>query len=224
MDIDGHIKVAGNITLADNASSEVRNVYLERVNSIEEETMAASLGLPHFGRVVFNLTSGALRIWDGGAFQTVGGNSIQFQAQLDSHAASIAALTTTIDGLTPRVEANEITIQTVTTSVGLDGSGILQPISGSSYLDGTSVVMTGLLTLDNKLKEVEDSISTAQFTQEFADVDLITVTHNKGKKYVSVIVVDNADQQIIPQSISYVDANSLVILLSAAAIGTVIVS
>lgn len=224
MNINGDQKIVGNVTLAENASAEVRNMYIERVSSIQEETIAASLGLPHYGRIVFNLTSGTLRVWNGGSFQTVGGNIAQFQAELESQSTNISELTVAAADLTGRVDENESIIQSITTSVGLQGNGVFQPIGGSFYLDGTLVIAEGLLTLDAKLKEVEDLASTTQFTQEFTDATFVTVNHNKGKKYIPVIVVDALDQQIVPQSVAYIDQNSLLVVLDTTSTGTVIVS
>lgn len=50
-----------------------------------------------------------------------------------------------------------------------------------------------------------------------------TVTHNIGQKYCNVTVVDDTDEVVIPQSVSFTDANELVVTFNTAVAGKVVV-
>lgn len=75
-----------------------------------------------------------------------------------------------------------------------------------------------------------DALSTRMDNGYFVYSELTTaavshvVTHNMGNKYVQVTVVDSADEVIIPESITYTDANSLSITFTQAATCRVIVT
>lgn len=346
MDIIGNIKVAGNIRLSDTGSSELQNVYVERLTSIQEETLATTLTTAHYSRLIFNLSEGVLRIWNGGAFETVGAEAglitsqlqtfrdafgpmvspsytfatsvladlpnipvndatnvfelikavdteigvlkapVQFgnvvginltsptasqflkyngtswinadfeladvsditvtaqdlnytagvtsniqeqltevSTTLDAQVGAIASLSSVDGNLSNRIDQATQDADTIKSSVGLNANGTIAPISGSAYLDGMSSVIAGMLTLDTNLKEVTDTVaSSAQFISPYLDQTEITVTHNKGVKYVQVIVVNAFDQLVTPASVVFTDLNSLVVTLNQQGSGTVIVS
>ena len=94
MDIIGSMNVEGNIVLNDNASSEIKNVYLERLTTAAELTLAATLGLPHYSRLIFNVDDGKLKAWDGMNFVSIGGAADVAQAQLNLLQASLGAFIT----------------------------------------------------------------------------------------------------------------------------------
>lgn len=80
------MKFNSNIELNANASSEIRNVYIERLTTTAENEAAASLTAAHIGRVIFNVTDKVLKYWSGTSFVNVGGGAdvSAIQAELDA--------------------------------------------------------------------------------------------------------------------------------------------
>lgn len=62
------MKVRGHLELNSDASGEIRNVFIERVTSSQEQTIVQSLGMAHAGRLIFNRSTGRVKMWTGSQF------------------------------------------------------------------------------------------------------------------------------------------------------------
>lgn len=85
------MRVNGNIVLNDNASGEIRHVYIERLNAAAETTAASTLTAANTGRLIFNTTSGQYKYWNGTAFIALasGSDASNLQAELNALEASL---------------------------------------------------------------------------------------------------------------------------------------
>lgn len=79
------MRVNGNIVLNDNASGEIRHVYIERLDNTAMGTVASTLTTANTGRLVFNTTTGLFNYWTGTAFLPLATstNIATVQAELD---------------------------------------------------------------------------------------------------------------------------------------------
>lgn len=84
MNINGKISVIGNLVLADDGTAEILNACLERLTDMEEDAVGLTLTPVHQGRLIFNISSNSLKVWDGYAFSTVGGEADLTPVQLQS--------------------------------------------------------------------------------------------------------------------------------------------
>lgn len=71
MYIIGTARLESNLILNPAGTGEIRNAYIERVTTLQEEAIATTLGLQHTGRIIFNTTIGGLKQWNGGSFTSV---------------------------------------------------------------------------------------------------------------------------------------------------------
>jgi hypothetical protein len=76
-----------------------------------------------------------------------------------------------------------------------------------SHVDGNILVSNGTNWVNQKAYHL--------YTSSGANTSH-TVTHSIGQKYCNVTVVDSADEVIIPQAITFVDANSLTVTFNTA--------
>tara|TARA_B100000700_G_scaffold101966_1_gene115009 strand:+ start:58898 stop:60607 length:1710 start_codon:yes stop_codon:yes gene_type:complete len=88
------------------------------------------------------------------------------------------------------------------------------------HLDGA------LATRDQAVSDVETRLQDGYFVYDGTGAAAAshTVTHNMGNKYVQVQVVDENDEVIIPESITYTDANSLAVTFTQSELCRVIVT
>jgi hypothetical protein len=103
-------------------------------------------------------------------------------------------------------------------SVGTDG--VWAGISGTNYLNAASSVTNALTTLDSTIKSndtaITNKVNKMYYLYTGGSSATHTVTHSLGQKFCNVTVVDAADEVIVPQSIVFTDANSLVVTLNVA--------
>lgn len=91
------MRVNGNLTLNDNASGEIRHVYIERLDGAGESAAAATLGAAHKGRLIFNSADSVYKYWDGAKFVplAIGSVANSVQAELDALEAALGAFINT---------------------------------------------------------------------------------------------------------------------------------
>lgn len=85
------MRVNGNIVLNDNASGEIRHVYIERLDAAAETTAGSTLTAANTGRLIFNTTSGQYKYWDGIKFVAlaVSADAANLQAEINAIEASL---------------------------------------------------------------------------------------------------------------------------------------
>jgi len=85
------MRVNGNIVLNDNGSGEIRQVYIERLDTTAETTAAGTLTSANTGRLIFNTTTKQYKYWNGTAFISLasGSDSSAIQAEVDAIEASL---------------------------------------------------------------------------------------------------------------------------------------
>lgn len=120
-------------------------------------------------------------------------------------------------------------------------------MTGLLILSGDAVAATGAVTkqqmeaadevisdaladavsaIDTKFTSVVDSLNKTYFVHTYTTTGAtaaISVVHNLGVKYCNVSVVDSDDEVFIPQSIKFIDANTLEVTLNTDISGKVVV-
>jgi hypothetical protein len=120
-------------------------------------------------------------------------------------------------------------------------------MTGLLILSGDAVAATGAVTkqqmeaadtvisdaladavtaIDGKFTSVVDSLNKTYFVHPYTNTGAtaaISVVHNLGVKYCNVSVVDSDDEVFIPQSIKFIDANTLEVTLNTDISGNVVV-
>ena len=120
-------------------------------------------------------------------------------------------------------------------------------MTGLLVLSGDAVAATGAVTkqqmeaadtvisdaladavtvIDTKFTSVVDSLNKTYFLHTYTNTGAtaaISVVHNLGVKYCNVSVVDSDDEVFIPQSIKFIDANTLEVTLNTDISGKVVV-
>lgn len=94
MEIFGSIILDDDLVLNPNASGEIKNAYLERITTNAESTLALTLGLPHVGRLIFNIDVNRLKAWDGNQFVSIGGGADDAVAQVNLLQIALGAFIT----------------------------------------------------------------------------------------------------------------------------------
>ena len=253
MDIIGSINVDGDVVLNENATSEIKNAYLERLTTAAEIELAATLGLPHYSRLIFNVDTGKLKAWDGSKFVTIGGAADTAQAQLNLLQVSLGAFispsgsfnvgafsafaninTTTATSLHLVLKAVDTklgslqqTLSATMNASGLTPGGLLAPVTGSHYLDGIASILAGLLQLDQKAFDLNTRLNNAHIEQieiPFTNTASITAAHNLNYQYCRVLCVNQSNVSITPTSIAYTNANNLTVTLAAALTGKLVIT
>lgn len=100
-----------------------------------------------------------------------------------------------------------------------DATNALSPVTKQQFESGLTAVggdTTDLATRLNSGVFVYEEVTTAAVSH--------TVTHNLGNKYGTVVVTDENDEVVIPQSITFNTANSLTVTFAGASLCRVIVS
>jgi hypothetical protein len=77
--------------------------------------------------------------------------------------------------------------------------------------------------LSTRVTSNETKLSKIYYLYDGASNTTHTVTHNLGQKYCNVTVVDSTDEVVIPQSIHFTDANSLVVTFNTSIAAKVVV-
>ncbi|MNC25817.1 hypothetical protein D3C75_739240 [compost metagenome] len=98
-------------------------------------------------------------------------------------------------------------------------------------MEAADTVISDALTdavtaIDAKFVSVVDSLNKTYFVHDYTNTGAtaaISVVHNLGVKYCNVTVVDEEDEVFIPQSIKFIDANTLEVTLNTDITGKVVV-
>ena len=113
------------------------------------------------------------------------------------------------DSGTPSIEQVVTTNSQTTGSINVNGN-----VTASYFFGGGS----GLSNISTDIGEV------ATVTSSFDNLSTINVGHNFNSKNVIVSVYDNNDNQIIPQTVSLTDQDTVQVVLSSAQSGFVVVA
>lgn len=190
--------------------------------------------------------SGQLQIAAGGVTNAMLANSSVTMSDGTNTDAVVLGETFTITGgtnITSTVGANEVTIDwsasiddltDVDTTTAAPNSGDALVWDGTNWVPGNPV---------NSTSELSDVTAAASATGQVLVADgandytprLIhyvettsvantshTITHNLGQKFVNVTIADTSDEVIIPQSITFTDANTVTVTFNTAINCTVI--
>lgn len=151
--------------------------------------------------------------FDAGHFAVVAG-AVSLDASLDDlnnvsgadAAATDSVLTKTASGWEPVSRAGV---------VGSTSVGDHNDVALTSPADGEALVFDGSNFVNQKVFHVHDQAVAATTW---------TVTHNIGQKYCNVVIVDDQDEVIIPESIKFDSANQLTVTFNTAVAGKVVVA
>jgi hypothetical protein len=113
--------------------------------------------------------------------------------------------------------SNESIQEILTTNTGraITGSINLNGDITASFFKGDGSQLTNVST---------DIGEVASVTSSFSDVSTIDVGHNFDSKNVIVSVYDSSDNQLIPQTVSLLDTNTVRVVLSGTQSGFVVVA
>lgn len=169
---------------------------------------------------------------------TLGSGSTQAAPGTHTHKASAITYSTTTSGLAAttvqgaidEVEGRLDTAETaagnllaevnlIEAAVGLNTDGTLAAFSGTNYLDAQTTIKAAEVALDTAIKaldtQINNRVNKLYYLYTGGASTGHTITHALGQKYVNVTVVDASnDEVIIPQSITFTDANNLVVALN----------
>ena len=145
--------------------------------------------------------------------------------------AAIQALDAAIDsigsGNIPTIQAE---IDAIEAAVGLAGTGTFTAYTGTNYVSGATTVKGAVTALDTALKTEETAriavntrLTSSYFVYTGSAATSHTVTHTCGVKYCNVTVVDEIDEVIIPQSVTFTAIGSLTVTFNTAIACKVIV-
>ena len=116
----------------------------------------------------------------------------------------------------------------ITASFALNaGAGSGFPFSGSAVITGSLEIISGSFSGDGSgLTNIGSSnlIQAATVTDTFSNTTSKVVTHNFGTKNVLVSVYTNADQQLIPASVTTTNTNSVTVTFNENTSGRVVVA
>lgn len=116
----------------------------------------------------------------------------------------------------------------ITASFALNaGAGSGFPFSGSAVITGSLEIISGSFSGDGSgLTNIGSSnlIQAATVTDTFSNTTSKVVTHGFGTKNVLVSVYTNADQQLIPASVTTTDTNSVTVTFNENTSGRVVVA
>lgn len=90
----------------------------------------------------------------------------------------------------------------------------------------TDALADAVEAIDTKITSVVDSLNKTYFVHDYTNTGAtaaISVVHNLGVKYCNVTVVDEEDEVFIPQSIKFIDLNTLEVTLNTDITGKVVV-
>lgn len=99
--------------------------------------------------------------------------------------------------------------------VGSTSVGDHNDVALTSPVDGQALVYDGSNFVNQKVFHIHDQASAATTW---------TVTHNLGQKYCNVVIVDDQDEVIIPESIKFDSTNTLTVTFNTAVAGKVVVA
>lgn len=137
------MRVNGNLVLNDNASGELRHVYIERLDNAAETTAAGLLTAAHKGRLIFNTTTSQYKYWDGSVFQVLanGATTGTVQAELDALEAALG------------------------TAINSDGTFNVAALSAL-----TKINVTGSTTLTDVLFDIDQAIANIDVSSQIAPI------------------------------------------------------
>lgn len=157
------------------------------------------------------------------------GNHTHKAAAITYSAATSGIAATTVQGAIDIVEGRVDTLESngsalltevnaIETAVGLNTDGTLAAFSGTNYLDAASTIKAAEIALDSAVKaldtQINNRVGKMYYLYSGASSATHTVNHALGQKFCNVTVVDSADEVIIPQSITFNDANQLTVVLN----------
>jgi hypothetical protein len=151
--------------------------------------------------------------FDAGHFAVVAG-AVSLDASLDDlnnvsgadAAATDSVLTKTASGWEPVSRAG---------IVGSTSVGDHNDVALTSPADGEALVFNGSNFINQKVFHVHD---------EAVAATAWTVVHNIGQQYCNVVIVDDQDEVIIPESIKFDSENQLTVTFNTAVAGKVVVA
>lgn len=115
--------------------------------------------------------------------------------------------------------AQAMTGDLILSSNDQSGSSATTAISKGHYDAGVVVINQAITDLDSKL-----GAGYFLYAETVTPSTTHTVTHNMGTQYVGVTVIDSTGEVVIPESVSFTDANSLVVTFSNAETCRVVVN
>lgn len=181
------MRVNGNLVLNDNASGELRHVYIERLDNTAETAAAASLTSAHKGRLIFNTTTSLYKYWDGSAFQSLASGSAAGDAQ-----AELDALETSLGSF-------------------INANGTFNAAALSTL---TNIDLTGVSSLLDVLEAINTELGGAASLDELTDVTLTAPAAKHGLFYNDVtsqwenrlaVLADVSDVTATATELNYVD-------------------
>lgn len=149
----------------------------------------------------------------------------------DGSATNVQNTLEWIDGRVDTIETNAGSLLTevnnVETAIGLNADGTFASFSGTNYLNSTGTIKAAEIALDTAVKaldtQINNRVGKMYYQYTGGSNTTHTVTHNLGQRFCNVTVVDSATNEVIlPQSIVFTDANSLVVTCNVA-IGLIVV-
>jgi hypothetical protein len=168
------------------------------------DASSSQKGVASFG-TDFTVTTGAVALSH---------NTITVAGDTGSSTVALGA-TLTIAGsstVTTTESAGTVTVSVNTAGINL---GDLHDVgTAPATASGTALIADGTAWQAQKIYH-QGTVGTAATSW--------TITHNIGQKYVVVTIVDNLDEVIIPQSITFTDANTVTVTFNTAVAGTCIV-
>lgn len=132
----------------------------------------------------------------------------EVEGRVDTAQTNISNLQTEVDNVEASLGSYVLT------------TGAWSTPTGTNYLNAASSVSNALSTLDTTIKAndtaINNKVNKMYYLYTGGASTSHTVTHNLGQQYCNVTVIDTADEVIVPQSIVFSTANSLVITLNVA--------
>ena len=151
--------------------------------------------------------------FDAGHFAVVAG-AVSLDASLDDLNNVAGADAAAVDSVLTK-GATEWEPVTRAALVGSTSVGDHNDVALTSPVDGQALVYDGSNFVNQKVFHIHDQASAATTW---------TVTHNLGQKYCNVVIVDDQDEVIIPESIKFDSTNSLTVTFNTAVAGKVVVA
>jgi hypothetical protein len=129
-----------------------------------------------------------------------------------------------VDGRVDTLETNAGNLLTevnaIETAVGLNTDGTLATYTSTNYLNSATTIKAATTALDTAVKsldtQINNKVNKMYYLYNGGSNTTHTVTHSLGQKFCNVTVIDSTDAVIIPQDITFTDANELVITLNTA--------
>lgn len=136
--------------------------------------------------------------------------------------AQITDLQTTLDSMADATAAVQTEVDAVETAVGLNTDGTLGSFT-HAIVSSSTTVKGAIEAVATKIAANATALANGylEYTSSAA-ATTHTITHNRGIKYWNVTVIDDTDEVVIPQSIRFVNSNTLEVTFNVAINCTVI--